>query len=308
MDVDTIIQQEKESGSEKLEFLKTALQTIYNDNVPSEQEKEAMESYIDKFVTCSLKDPETRDIALEVQIHKHTKTCTSRGPECRFFFPLFPSLRTIISVPIRLVHPDNEDKKKELQAKLNVVLGAVKNVLEDKEEMERANKICRDKIDKLVEHREFATRSKKILEDKIFMTQLQKGTQSIYHECPEECPQSSLSETEFLLKENLKDFHLHYDSIARDQEVWLPAWRRRRLLYVLKKAKLFLILCIDSSQDEAEDLLLQIYHNLLGFSTKGFSVVLLRDVDEIYVNKFNKEWLQVRTRMMFKTKYIFNIY
>ena len=296
VDVDEIVRQDKLSGSDKLEFLKSSLQTIYNDHLPNEEQKEALEAYIDKFVSCSLKDPETRDIALDVQIHKHTKTCTSRGPDCRFYFPLFPSLRTIVSVPIRLVYPDDEDQRKELRDKINLVLGSVKSVLENKEEMDRADKICRDEIDKLIENRDFATRSRNILEDNVFMSQLEEGTKHIYHKCPE-CPESSLSETEQLLIENLKDFHSHYAKIARDHELNLPMWRRRRLLYVLKKAKLFKILQVDSSEDgveAAEALLLQIYHNLLGFSLKGFSVVLLRDVDEIFVNKFNPEWLKVR--------------
>ena len=297
VDVDEIVKQDKESGSNKLEYLKSGLQTIYDDHLPSEDQKECLEAYIEKFVSCSLKNPETRDIALAVQVHKHTKTCTSRGPDCRFYFPQFPSLRTIISVPTRLVYPDDEEQKKELQAKLNLVLGAVKDVLEDDKEMARADNIFRDEIDLLIEDRDFAVRSKKILEDKIFMTQLQKGTKEIYHECPEECPQSSLRETELLLIENLEDFKLHYENIARDKKSQLPAWRRRRLLYVLKKAKLFKLLEVDSSEDEAEELLLEIYHNLLGFSTKGFSVVFKRDVDEIYVNKYQPEWLQVINRI-----------
>ena len=293
VDVDEIVKKEKESGSNLLENLKSALQTIYDDHIPSEDEKESMEAYIDKFVSCSLKNPETRDIALDVQIHKHTKTCTSRGPDCRFYFPQFPSLRTIVSVPTRLLYPEDEEQKKELHAKLNLVLGAVKDVLEDEKEMTHADNICREEIDMLIKNQDFAVRAKKILEDKVFMSQLQRGTKEIYHKCPEECPQSSLKETELLLIENLKDFRLHYENIARDQQLELPAWRRRRLLYVLKKAKLFKILEVDSSEDGADNLLLEIYHNLLGFSLKGFSAVLERDVDEIYVNKYHPEWLEV---------------
>ena len=292
--MDEIVKQDKESGSNQLEYLQSALKTIYDDRIPREEEKEAMEAYIDKFVSCSLKNPETRDIVQDVQIHKHTKTCTSRGPDCRFYFPQFPSLRTMVSVPIRLVFPDDEEQKKELQSKLNLVLGAVQNVLENQKEMDLADKICRDEIDTLVENRDFAARSKIILGDKIFMRQLQKGTKNIYHEC-QECPQSSLHETEILLVENLKEFKLYYENLARDQQLNLPAWRMRRLLYVLKKAKLFKILEVDSSENGANELLLEIYHNLLSFSTKGFSVVLVRDVEEIFVNKYNPEWLQVIT-------------
>ena len=292
MDVDEIVKQDKESGNNKLENLKTALQTIYDDHLPSEEETESMEAYIDKFVSVSLKDPETRDIALDVQIHKHTKTCLSRGPDCRFYFPIFPSLRTIISVPIRLLYPDDEEQRKEVQDKVKKVLGAVKNVLENEEEMNCADLIYRNEIDKLIENQDFATRSKKILEDKIFVSQLKKGTRKIYHKHPK-CAKSSLKETERLLLENLKVFNSHFENLARVQKLELPFWRKRRLLYVLKTADLYSILDVDSNENGAEELLLEIYHKLLGFSTKGFSVVLMRDVEEIFVNKYNPEWLQV---------------
>ena len=292
MDVDEIVKQDKESGSNKLEILKTALQTIYDDLNPSEEEKEAMEAYIDKFVSVSLKDPETMQIVIDVQIHKHTKTCMSRGSDCRFYFPQFPSLRTIISVPLRILYPDDEERKKEVHDKIKLVFGAVKKVLENEEEMENANNIYKEELDKLVENRDYAMRSKKILDDKIFVKQLKKGTRKIYHKDPD-CPKSSLKETELLLLENLKTFNSHYENLAQDQALELPNWRKRRLLYVLEKAELFSILEIDRNENFAEELLLEIYHTLLGFSTKGFSVVLKRDVDEIYVNKYNSEWLQV---------------
>ena len=286
------MKQEKEHGSNKLEYLKSALQTMYDDRLPSEDEREAMESYINKFVSVSLKDPETREIAMDVQIHKHTKTCMSRGPDCRFHFPLFPSLQTIISVPIRLIHPDDEEQRKELQDKVNLVLGSVKKVLENKEEMDHADNIYRDVINKLVENQDFATRSTRILEDKIFVNQLEKGTQKIYRE-HRECPKSSLNETKSLLLKNLKDFKSHYEKLVQEQELELSVWKRRRLLYVLETAELFSILEIDESENGAEELLLEIYHRILGFSSKGFSVYLVRDVDEIFVNKYNPEWLTV---------------
>ena len=300
--MDEIVKQDKESGSNKLESLKSALQTMYDDHLPSEEETEAMEAYIDMFVSVSLKNPETRHIALDVQIHKHTKTCMSRGPDCRFHFPLFPSLRTIISVPIRLIHPDDEEQKKELQDKINLVLGSVKKVLENEEEMDCADNIYRDEINKLVENRDFATRSTTILEDKIFMNQLEKGTKKIYHQCGE-CPESSLSETKSLLLENLKDFKSHYEHLVQDQDLELPVWKRRRLLHVLKTAELFSILEIDESENQAEELLLEIYHRILGFSTKGFSVFLVRDVDEIFVNKYNPEWLSVMNNKLCNINY-----
>ena len=35
---------------------------------------------------------------------------------------------------------------------------------------------------------------------------------------------------------------------------------------------------------------IQLYEEALMFSTAGFSVVLERDIDEIYVNSYNPEW------------------
>ena len=36
---------------------------------------------------------------------------------------------------------------------------------------------------------------------------------------------------------------------------------------------------------------LQIYEQALGTSEKGYKIIHKRDIDEIYVNNYNKEWL-----------------
>ena len=93
----------------------------------------------------------------------------SRGSDCRFYFPQFPSLRTIISVPLRIFYPNDEERKKEVQDKIKLVFGAVKKVLENAEEMDNANKIYKEELDKLVENRDYAMRSKKILLGKLLI-------------------------------------------------------------------------------------------------------------------------------------------
>ena len=284
-------------GSKKLEYLKTALQTMYDDEIPSDDEKHALESYIDKFVTCSLKNPMTRDIAMDVQIHHHTKTCQSRGPDCRFYFPQFPSLRTMICVPTRLIYPEDENKKKHLHDMIKLVLGKVQAVLENPEFMDEANKIHRNNIDDLILNRDYHLRAKKILEDNIFVSQIQKGAKKAYESYVKHDPnggeEGSLEETEKFMIENLKLFQSRYGEKAREQESKLSSWEEERLLFVLKKAELDKVMKIDSSDPEADSKLIGIYHHYLSFSMKGFSMVLKRDVDEIFVNKFNSEWLQV---------------
>ena len=40
-----------------------------------DKEHEALAPFIDKYCTCGLKDPKTRDIVRSVNMHNHTKTC-----------------------------------------------------------------------------------------------------------------------------------------------------------------------------------------------------------------------------------------
>ena len=54
--------------------------------------------------------------------------------------------------------------------------------------------------------------------------------------------------------------------------------RRKRILKLLSLAKL------ETDED------VQLYEDALKYSTSGYSVVLERDVDEIFVNSYNPEW------------------
>ena len=46
-------------------------------------------------------------------------------------------------------------------------------------------------------------------------------------------------------------------------------------------------------EDEKNSELLRKYHELLSHSMKGFAVVLRRDIDEVWTNSFNHEWLEI---------------
>ena len=76
---------------------------------------EALEEFTDWCITCSLMDPTTRDIVKEVNKHQHfTKSCRKKGPKCKYGFPRFPSTKTIICVPSRILYKDDEMKEKEM--------------------------------------------------------------------------------------------------------------------------------------------------------------------------------------------------
>ena len=91
---------------------------------------EKVPDLIDKFVSCSLPDDEQdRKIVQDLQSHKCTKTCTKKGPHCRFGFPKLPSNKTLIA------HPKDkcdEDGQEELKSNL-ALLQKMKSYLENDE-------------------------------------------------------------------------------------------------------------------------------------------------------------------------------
>ena len=95
--------------------------------------------------------------------------------------------------------------------------------------------------------------------------------------------------------DNLKSLHEEHKRKLADLEFNISRYFHDRLLAVLKKADIQKILEIKealSEEDRNRELVAE-YHKLLSLSTKGFSVVLQRDVSEIYINNYNLEWLPV---------------
>ena len=96
---------------------------------------ENIANFADKFISCSLKDPSTKDIVESVNMHNHTKTCTKYGgTNCRFKYPKYPCKKTIISVPVKLIYDDPDEQKTKLKD-AQKILEQVKKVLEDKDKM-----------------------------------------------------------------------------------------------------------------------------------------------------------------------------
>ena len=322
VDVPAIVKENIDKGDGSLKYLESGLEKLYSDQLPSTIEKESIAAFIDKFVSCSIMDPATSQTVRDVQIHHHTRSCHSRGNYCRFYFPMYPSLRTIISIPIRVLFPDNDEKKQQIHVKLTLVLGKVQNVLEDEEFMKKVNKLHGEEIEKSIIHQDYAMRSDRILEDPIFKGQLisqfskcSKDNQTIAASPKDQADiemlvSKILSEDPTItqsrkrskakpsiaasLMANLIDFQSHYESISQDHDL-MHQWKRERLLAVLSQANIVNLLNIDQEKSikEQEMDLLDQYHELLSYSTKGFSTVLKRDTSEIYVNKYNPEWLSV---------------
>ena len=202
------------------ENLKSALDKIKNEEKLSEIEKQTLADFADLFISCSLKNPLTENIVRAVNIHFHTKTCRKYCPRCRFHFPRFPSLKTLISVPLRMIEKDLE-KQKELLKKVKLIKEKVLEILEDDKIMEEIQKIRLDEIE-----------------------EWKKGGH------------------------NKNELH---------------ALKRERLLALLRKANF--------SKEENDEKLIQEYEQALSVSEIGYRLLLERDVDEIFVNNYNEEWI-----------------
>ena len=261
--------------------LNSAFNALSSDSDPSEVEKEAISAFADKFITVTLKDPKTRDIALKVQRHRHTKTCERPGVKCRFDFPKPPSLFTMLTVPTRLTVLDDEERK-DLHRKMRAVFGLVKSVLENEEIMDEISTIHQDDIEELFEYRDVAIRSRRIIEDPHFKNQ-------ILNEKWKEDSGQNIGEA---LLDNLMTLMTVHETKAEELSANEVDWRRERLLAVLKEAGIADLLEVDESVDPDVDILTK-YHDLLRHSIKGFGIVLTRDVDEVWTNKYNSEFLEI---------------
>ena len=126
---------EQEKDEKKLldiDLIVSAFERIKKETFGSTEDKlheSELAKFIDRFCTCSLKDPMTVGIVKSVNIHNCTKSCHKYGPECRFGAPWFPSLRTIIAVPHNIRYPDPEVAEKALKES-KLLLNRVKDVLE----------------------------------------------------------------------------------------------------------------------------------------------------------------------------------
>ena len=75
--------------------------------------------FSNKWICVSLKNPRTRQLCLDLQRHTCSKRyCLKCRTSCRFRYPRFPILETIIAVPASLKYPD-EDVCNEKSANQN---------------------------------------------------------------------------------------------------------------------------------------------------------------------------------------------
>ena len=99
---------------------------IWIENAPKLEKntEEEIIQFVDNYLTCSTDDEEIGEL-VELQSHKHSKSCRKKGKAiCRFGFPLPPFPRTL------LLHPLDEDveKYKKQYSELQKTMNEYKNV------------------------------------------------------------------------------------------------------------------------------------------------------------------------------------
>ena len=284
LDIEAIQKKEIDRGNQVFEKLISAFNTLSSDENPSDEEKDAISAFADKFITVTLKDPMTQKIASKVQRHRHTKTCERPGVKCRFDFPKPPSLITMLTVPTRITVTDEVDRT-ELHRLMRVVSSKVTSVLENVEIMEEIKTIHQEDFEELVHFRDIAVRSQRIIEDPHFKNQI------LNKKMDGDRGQNISAD----LLGNLVQLMSIYKAKAEELSANEVDWRRERLLAVLREAEVADLLEVDENADQEDwnvDILNK-YHALLRHSVKGFGIVLTRDVDEVWINKYNPEFLEI---------------
>ena len=172
--------------------------------------------------------------------------------------------------------------------KTKIVLHKVREILEDEEKMDEANKLLQDEIEEIVDANDLTLRAQHILKDLVFQKQIIEYSLDFDGEETKDNPNLGKA-----LVENLKLFEKEHSERFKLLEKADSTYRKERLLQVLRMADIDDDLQIpkDLSFEEREDQLVDKYHEVLTNSVKGFSINLQRDTNECYINNFNHEWL-----------------
>ena len=289
LDIEKIVQDKTKAGDYRFKHLQSAFQTIGENKIPNDEESEAVAAFCDSFVSVSLRNPEVKKIVEEVNSHHHTKTCRKAGTECRFHFPRFPSLQTFLAIPLRLEFED-EVERQNARMKINAVLNQVKDVLEDDKTMKDLCTIRSEEIEDLLHKRALKQRSSNILEDRIHREKIKNFNEDFDGET--KALNNNLGN---LLLNSLQESYDQLKKNCDELEKVEMDWSKERLLALLKKAKIGEVLGIDEnlSEEERDSKLLMEYHRILQYSNKGFSLVLKRDINEVWVNNYNAEWIEM---------------
>ena len=263
---------------DKTRLICEAFNNIREDEEITDLHKEVLSEFADLFISCSLKNPRTKHIVEVVQRHNHTKACRKYGTKCRFYYPRFPSLKTIVSVPFNKLGGSEKDQTEKLE-KSKALLNKVVNILEDDEIMVKIMNIGIELID------EYINMQKAILElealvqnsktNKATYIKITDNLQIILAKCLGlDTALVSKTQLETIL-ENLKNKFEDFKDQIKQVEL-------DRLQALLDEAGII---------SEEGTSAITLYEEALGISQTGYKIIHKRDVNEIFINNYNPEWI-----------------
>ena len=108
--------------------------------------------FADMWISVSLLNPRTKKRAEELNCHTCTrKSCYKYTKNCRFRYPRFPILETLVSVPARIKYTDTKIGQKKI-AEAKKIKNNVMTILENKEFMaNNINSIGKEHLEKYME-------------------------------------------------------------------------------------------------------------------------------------------------------------
>ena len=272
-----INEDDKKDKNEK-DILIEAFENIRNEDKLEKKHKKIISKFADLFITCSLKDPMTKKIVEEVQIHHHTKACRKYCPICRFFFPRFPSLRTIVSVPFHKIQGNREEQLEKLE-KSKAVLKKVSVVLENEETMDELIQVEMHEVNDYINIR-YA-----ILALKDLIQKMKKRN----HE-------------DIQLRDKARTFIKKY-TMFEDEDLTLNVENLQRILKELEESEKYInikeiekrrlerLLTKAGIKAEEGKTTIETYEDALSVSKTGYKIIHKRDIDECYVNNYHSEWI-----------------
>ena len=268
--------------STNTQLIKDAFIKIKNEEILSKEDKKCIAEFADLSIQCTLKDPKTKEIVEEVQMHHHTHSCRKYCEKCRFYYPRFPCLRTIVAVPFnKYKDKENLEKQADRMTKAKETLKKVSNVLEDDEMMAKLQEIGVEGINDYIHlqqtinflenliRKDFENKAKVVTITEIVRNQVKKCT--TYEDVT---LTSTLLDFETMLVELKSALIIKKEEIKKIEELRLSA--------LLDKAGVIA---------EENKSLIKTYEKALSVSQTGYKIVHKRDINEIYVNNYNPEWI-----------------
>ena len=275
------VDMQKLENEKEFEGLNNTMMKIKrNEILESESDTMPLVNFVDKFISVSLKDPETRETVREVNTHHHTKSCRKYHSTCRFSFPKYPSKKTLIAQPSKRINQSESEESNENTNDKNdtskEILRNVKDILENEELMSTLKMQYSGQIESIVD-------KKSILQKTISTIRRKYKKETKITKCVSEVLQ--LDKAQRILSNyldldevftNTRSLEHDCDKVLQILDKELNQYQAGRIDNLLKEAGV-------TNYDD--------YEKALKKSDAGYTVINKRDIDETYVNNYNREMI-----------------